>query len=63
MEIGAPPVFVGMCVFQRRIARLRVSECSAADLIVGYLLIARAHATGLKIYGGTLTPLEGTFAG
>jgi len=39
-------------------------ERTAADLIVGYRqLIARAHANGLKIYGGTLTPFEGTFAG
>jgi lysophospholipase L1-like esterase len=40
------------------------AERSAADLIVGYRqLIARAHANGLKIYGATLTPFEGTFAG
>jgi lysophospholipase L1-like esterase len=40
------------------------AERTAADLIVGYRqLIARAHANGLKIYGGTLTPFEGTFAG
>jgi lysophospholipase L1-like esterase len=33
---------------------------SAADLIAGHKqLIARAHARGLKIYGGTLTPYEG----
>jgi len=39
-------------------------ERTASDLIVGYRqLIARAHANGLKIYGGTLTPFEGTFAG
>jgi lysophospholipase L1-like esterase len=40
------------------------AERTAADLIVGYRqLIARAHANGLKIYGATLTPFEGTFAG
>jgi len=39
-------------------------ERTAADLIAGYRqLIARAHANGLKIYGATLTPFEGTFAG
>ena len=33
---------------------------SAADLIAGHKqFIARAHARGLKIYGGTLTPFEG----
>jgi lysophospholipase L1-like esterase len=33
---------------------------SAADLIAGHRqLIRRAHARGLKIYGGTLTPFEG----
>jgi lysophospholipase L1-like esterase len=36
---------------------------SAADLIAGYRqLIARAHAKGLKIIGGTLTPFEGSAA-
>ena len=40
------------------------AERSAADLIAGYRqLIARAHAKGLEIYGGTLTPFEGAFAG
>jgi lysophospholipase L1-like esterase len=39
-------------------------ERAAADLIAGYRqLIARAHAKGLEIYGGTLTPFEGAFAG
>lgn len=39
-------------------------ERSAAELIAAYRqLIARAHAHGIKIYGGTLTPFEGTFAG
>src|SRR4030095_10226400 len=39
-------------------------ERSATDLIAGYRqLIARAHANGLKIYGATLTPFKGTFAG
>ena len=39
-------------------------ERSAANLISGYRqLIARAHANGLKIYGATLTPFEGTFDG
>jgi len=33
---------------------------SAADLIAGHKqLIERAHARGLKIYGGTLTPFDG----
>jgi lysophospholipase L1-like esterase len=40
------------------------AERTAADLIAGYRqLIARAHANDLKIYGATLTPFEGTFAG
>jgi lysophospholipase L1-like esterase len=40
------------------------AERSAADLIAGYRqLIARAHANGLEIYAGTLTPFEGAFAG
>src|SRR5262245_27128670 len=39
-------------------------ERTAAQLIAGYRqLIARAHANDLKIYAGTLTPFEGTFAG
>jgi lysophospholipase L1-like esterase len=34
---------------------------SAEDIIAGHQqLIARAHERGLKIYGGTLTPFEGT---
>jgi lysophospholipase L1-like esterase len=34
---------------------------SAADVIAGHQqLIARAHAAGLRIYAGTLTPFEGT---
>ena len=34
---------------------------TAQDLIAGYRqLIARAHTKGLVIYGGTLTPFEGT---
>jgi lysophospholipase L1-like esterase len=34
---------------------------SAEDLIVGLKqLIARAHERGIRIYGGTLTPFEGT---
>ena len=34
---------------------------TADDIIAGYRqLIARAHARHLKIYGGTLTPFEGT---
>ncbi len=38
---------------------------TAAELIAGYRqLIARAHATGIAIFGATLTPFEGTiFAG
>jgi lysophospholipase L1-like esterase len=40
------------------------AERSAADLIAGYRqLIARAHAHGVKIFGATLTPFEGTFQG
>ena len=40
------------------------AERSAAELIAGYRqLIARAHANGVKIFGATLTPFEGTFAG
>jgi lysophospholipase L1-like esterase len=39
-------------------------ERTAADLIAGYQqLIARAHANGVKIFGATLTPFEGAFAG
>jgi lysophospholipase L1-like esterase len=39
-------------------------ERTAAELIAGYQqLIARAHANGVKIYGATLTPFEGSFAG
>jgi lysophospholipase L1-like esterase len=39
-------------------------ERTAAELIAGYRqLIARAHANGVKIFGATLTPFEGTFAG
>ncbi len=34
---------------------------SAAEIIEGHRqVIARAHAKGLRIYGGTLTPFEGT---
>ena len=34
---------------------------SPADFIVGFLqLIARAHEKGVKIYGCTLTPLQGS---
>lgn len=38
---------------------------TAAEIIAVYQqLVTRAHAAGLKIYGGTLTPFEGTtFAG
>lgn len=40
------------------------AERTAQDLISVYRqLIARAHANGLEIYGATLTPFEGTFAG
>jgi lysophospholipase L1-like esterase len=40
----------------------RTSEIvTADDIIAGHKqLIARAHERGLKIYGGTLTPFEGT---
>jgi len=34
---------------------------SAADIIAGYRqIIRRAHAQNIKVYGGTLTPYEGT---
>lgn len=37
---------------------------SADEIIAGYeQLITRAHMHGLKIFGATLTPFEGTFAG
>jgi lysophospholipase L1-like esterase len=40
------------------------AERTPADLINGYRqLIARAHASGVKIIGATLTPFAGTFAG
>lgn len=40
------------------------ADTSAAALIAGYRqLIARAHSNGVKIFGATLTPFEGTFAG
>jgi lysophospholipase L1-like esterase len=39
-------------------------ERSVGEIIAGYRqLIARAHASGIKIFGATLTPFEGTFAG
>jgi lysophospholipase L1-like esterase len=39
-------------------------ERSAGEIIAGYRqLIARAHANGIRIFGATLTPFEGTFAG
>jgi lysophospholipase L1-like esterase len=39
------------------------TDVSAAQIIDGYkTLIARAHARGLKIFGCTLTPYEGSFA-
>jgi lysophospholipase L1-like esterase len=37
---------------------------SAGDIIAGLTqIIERAHAKGLKIFGCTLTPFEGTFPG
>jgi lysophospholipase L1-like esterase len=40
------------------------SEVTAEQLIHGYRqLIGRAHAAGLKIYGGTLIPFEGASDG
>ena len=40
---------------------LPAQAVSAADIIEGYRqLIARVHSHGLKIYGATLTPFEGT---
>ena len=40
------------------------ADTSAASLIAGYRqLIARAHTHGVKIFGATLTPFEGAFAG
>jgi lysophospholipase L1-like esterase len=36
------------------------TDVSAAQIIAGYRhLIAAAHAAGLKIFGGTLTPFQG----
>ncbi|HET9975062.1 MAG TPA: SGNH/GDSL hydrolase family protein [Streptosporangiaceae bacterium] len=38
------------------------TNVSAAQIIAGYRhLIAAAHAAGLKIFGGTLTPFKGSF--
>jgi lysophospholipase L1-like esterase len=38
------------------------TDVSAAQIIDGYkTLIAQAHARGLKIFGGTLTPYKGSF--
>jgi lysophospholipase L1-like esterase len=38
------------------------SDAQASQLIAGYKqLIAQAHAVGLKIFGGTLTPFKGAF--
>jgi lysophospholipase L1-like esterase len=49
-NIGLPGVF-----------GLPQEAVSAEDIIFGYRqLIDRAHEKGLKIYGGTLTPFEGT---
>ena len=49
-NIGLPGVF-----------GLPQEAVSAQDIIFGYRqLIDRAHEKGLKIYGGTLTPFEGT---
>jgi lysophospholipase L1-like esterase len=40
---------------------LAAEVVTAEDIIAGHKqLIARAHERGLKIYGGTLTPFEGT---
>ena len=40
---------------------LASQQVSAEDIIAGHRqIIARAHERGLKIYGGTLTPFEGT---
>lgn len=40
---------------------LPAEEVSAEQIIAGHRqLVERAHALGLKIYGGTLTPFEGT---
>ena len=37
-----------------------VTDVSAAQVIAGYKgLIARAHARGLKVFGGTLLPFKG----
>lgn len=36
-------------------------QVSAADIISGYQqIIARAHARGIKVYGATLTPIQGS---
>jgi lysophospholipase L1-like esterase len=38
------------------------TDVSAAQIIAGYRhIIAEAHAAGLKIFGGTLTPFQGSF--
>jgi lysophospholipase L1-like esterase len=40
---------------------LAAEQVSADEIIEGHKqIIARAHAQGLRIYGGTLTPFEGT---
>ena len=43
---------------------LEAPRVGAEELIGGYRhLISRAHATGVKIYGGTLLPFEGAASG
>lgn len=38
------------------------TDVSAAQIIAGYRqIIAQAHAKGLKVFGGTLTPFKGAF--
>ena len=40
---------------------LPAEQVSAEEIIAGHRqLVRRAHAMGLRIYGGTLTPFEGT---
>jgi lysophospholipase L1-like esterase len=59
MQTGVTHVVVLEGINDIGVARSNPSP-SAADLIAGHKqLIERAHARGLKIYGGTLTPYEG----
>jgi len=60
MQTGVTHVVVMEGINDIGIARNNPSP-TAEDLIAGHKqLIDRAHARGLKIYAGTLTPFEGT---